>query len=238
MKKKSSIQLQNNNNSGELIKVEYILNKMETTLKEYENLSRLTALKELQMEEDNDPFKILIGTILSARSRDENTSKIVRKLFQKYKNALELANADLNDIKSIIHSIGFYNIKAERIKQVSKIILEKFHGVVPNEIEDLLGLPGVGRKTANCVLVYAFNKPAIPVDIHVHRISNRIGIVKTQNVKRTEEELIKIVDKEYWLILNNIFVMYGQNICLPIRPKCQMCNLKDICNFYTNQKKI
>lgn len=238
MKKKSSIQLQNNNNSRELIKVEYILNKMETTLKESENLSRLTALKELQMEEDNDPFKILIGTILSARSRDENTSKIVRKLFQKYKNALELANADLNDIKSIIHSIGFYNIKAERVKQVSKIILEKFHGVVPNEIEDLLGLPGVGRKTANCVLVYAFNKPAIPVDIHVHRISNRIGIVKTQNAKKTEEELIKIVNKEYWLILNNIFVIYGQNICLPIRPKCQMCSLKGICNFYTNQKKI
>ncbi len=238
MKKKSRIQIQNNNNNPELKKVEYILNNMERTLNQYENLSRFTALKELQMEEDNDPFKILIGTILSARSRDETTSKIVRKLFQKYKNALELSNADLNDIKSIIHSIGFYNIKAERIKQVSKIILEKFHGIVPNEIEDLLGLPGVGRKTANCVLVYAFNKPAIPVDIHVHRISNRIGIVNTRNAKKTEEELIKIVNKEYWLILNNIFVIYGQNFCLPIRPKCHICSLKDICNFYTNQKKI
>ena len=236
MKKKSRIELQNNNNPQELIKIENILNKMRTTLDYSENLSRLTALKELQMEEDNDPFKILIGTILSARSRDENTSKIVRKLFQKYKNARELANADLNDIKSIIHSIGFYNTKAERIKQVSKIIVEKFQGIVPNEAEDLLELPGVGRKTANCVLVYAFNKPAIPVDIHVHRISNRIGIVKTQNVKRTEEELIKIVDKEYWLILNNIFVMYGQNICLPIRPKCEICSLKCICNYYMNQK--
>jgi endonuclease-3 len=176
--------------------------------------------------------------MLSARSRDETTSKIVRKLFQKYKNVLELANADLNDIKSIIYSIGFYNTKSERIKQVSQIIVEKFHGIVPTKIEDLLALPGVGRKTANCVLVYAFNKPAIPVDIHVHRISNRIGIVKTQNVKKTEEELIKIVDKEYWLILNNIFVTYGQNICLPIGPKCQICSLKGICNFYTNQKKI
>lgn len=238
MKKKSSIKLQNNNIPQELIKIENILNRMETTLNYLENLSRRTALKELQIEEDNDPFKILIGTILSARSRDENTSKIVRKLFQKYKNALELANADLNDIKSIIYSIGFYNTKSERIKQVSQIIVEKFHGIVPTEIEDLLALPGVGRKTANCVLVYAFNKPAIPVDIHVHRISNRIGIVKTQNVKKTEEELIKIVDKEYWLILNNIFVTYGQNICLPIRPKCQICGLKGICNFYTNQKKI
>jgi endonuclease-3 len=238
LKKKSSIKLQNNNRPQELIKIENILDKMETTLNYFENLSRLTALKELQMEEDNDPFKILIGTILSARSRDENTSKIVRKLFQKYKNALELSNADLNDIKSIIHSIGFYNTKSERIKQASKIIVEKFHGIVPSELEDLLSLPGVGRKTANCVLVYAFNKPAIPVDTHVHRISNRLGIVKTQDVKKTEEELIKIVDKKYWLILNNIFVIYGQNICIPIRPKCQICSLKGICNFYTNQKKI
>ncbi|HSL13597.1 MAG TPA: endonuclease III [Nitrososphaeraceae archaeon] len=238
MKKKSNIKLQNNNIPQELIKIENILNRMETTLNYLENLSRRTALKELQIEEDNDPFKILIGTMLSARSRDETTSKIVRKLFQKYKNVLELANADLNDIKSIIFSIGFYNTKSERIKQVSQIIVEKFHGIVPTKIEDLLTLPGVGRKTANCVLVYAFNKPAIPVDIHVHRISNRIGIVKTQNVKKTEEELIKIVDKEYWLILNNIFVTYGQNICLPIGPKCQICSLKGICNFYTNQKKI
>ena len=209
---------------------------MEAKLNNSDNLVRLTALKELQMEEDNDPFKILIGTILSARSRDENTSKIVRKLFQKYKNARELANADLNDIKSIIHSIGFYNTKAERIKQVSRIIVEKFHGIVPNEVEDLLELPGVGRKTANCVLVYAFNKPAIPVDIHVHRISNRIGIVKTQNPKKTEEELIKIIDRKYWLILNNTFVRYGQNVCLPLRPKCETCTLKDVCNYYIDQK--
>ena len=209
---------------------------MEAKLNNSDNLVRLTALKELQMEEDKDPFKILIGTILSARSRDENTSKIVRKLFQKYKNARELANADLNDIKSIIHSIGFYNTKAERIKQVSKIIVEKFQGIVPNEVEELLGLPGVGRKTANCVLVYAFNKPAIPVDIHVHRISNRIGIVKTQNPKKTEEELTKIIDRKYWLSLNNTFVRYGQNICLPIRPKCEICSLKEVCNYYMNQK--
>lgn len=205
---------------------------MEAKLNNSDNLVRLTALKELQMEEDDDPFKILIGTILSARSRDENTSKIVRKLFQKYKNARELANADLNDIKSIIHSIGFYNTKAERIKQVSTIIVEKFHGIVPNAVEDLLGLPGVGRKTANCVLVYAFNKPAIPVDIHVHRISNRIGIVKTPNPKKTEEELVKIIDRKYWLTLNNTFVRYGQNICLPIRPKCEICSLTEVCNYY------
>src|SRR5687767_11771404 len=205
---------------------------MKTTLNYLENLSRRTALKELQIEEDNDPFKILIGTILSARSRDENTSKIVRKLFQKYKNVLELANADLNDIKSIIYSIGFYNTKSERIKQVSQIIVEKFHGIVPTEIEDLLALPGVGRKTANCVLVYAFNKPAIPVDIHVHRISNRLGIVDTKTVKQTELELNKMVDRRLWTTVNNTFVMYGQNVCLPVKPICKKCNLKGICKYY------
>jgi endonuclease III len=209
---------------------------METQLNSLDTLVRPTALKELQVEEGNDPFKILIGTILSARSRDENTSKIVRKLFQKYKNADELATADLNDIKSIIHSIGFYNIKALRIKQVSKIIVEKYNGMVPNKIEDLLGLPGVGRKTANCVLVYAFNEPAIPVDIHVHRISNRIGIVSTQNPKKTEEDLVKKIDRKFWLVLNNTFVRYGQNICLPLRPKCEICNIKNICNYYKSKK--
>src|ERR687898_3565345 len=207
---------------------------MEAKLNNSDSLVRLTALKELQMEEDNDPFKILIGTILSARSRDENTSKIVRKLFQTYKNARELASADLDDIKSIIRSIGFYNTKAERIKQVSKIIVEKFNGIVPNEVEDLLGLPGVGRKTANCVLVYAFNKPAIPVDIHVHRISNRLGLVNTRTPENTEVELSRIIDKKYWLKVNSTFVMYGQNVCLPIKPNCKVCKLKNVCKFYRN----
>ena len=205
---------------------------MEAKLNNSDNLVRLTALKELQMEEDNDPFKILIGTILSARSRDENTSKIVRKLFQTYKNARELASADLDDIKSIIRSIGFYNTKAERIKQVSKIIVEKFHGIVPNEIEDLLGLPGVGRKTANCVLVYGFKIPAIPVDTHVHRICNRLGIVKTKDPDNTEEKLSEILDKKYWIKLNSIIVRYGQNICLPVKPQCDYCKLKQNCNYY------
>ena len=217
-------------------KIDIIISKMEAKLKSSDDLPRLTALKKLQIEEENDPFKILIGTILSARSRDENTTKIVAKLFSRYKNVKELANADLNDIKSIIHSIGFYNTKSKRIKKVSQIITRKFNGVVPNDIERLLQLPGVGRKTANCVLVYAFNKPAIPVDVHVHRISNRIGLVKTKNPEKTEQELIKIVDKKYWLILNNIFVMYGQNICLPIKPKCGLCDLKGNCNFYKKYK--
>lgn len=218
--------------------IEHILEKMTSALNR-EKPPRITALKGLQSEEHGDPFKILIGTILSARSRDENTTKVVNRLFSRYRNANELAGASLQDVKEIIHSIGFYNVKAERIQAVAKIIVDRFKGKVPDTMEDLLTLPGVGRKTANCVLVYGFNKPAIPVDIHVHRISNRLGIVNTKTAEQTEIELIKFADIKYWPEINDTFVMYGQNICLPVRPICRLCELKDICKYYqhTGDKK-
>jgi endonuclease-3 len=212
------------NSVGEVIK------KMKQVLF-HEKLSRLTALRELQIEEQGDPFKILIGTILSSRTRDEKTTKVMNNLFRRFKNAKELAEADMDEIKTIIHSIGFYNVKAKRIKEVSKLIVEKFNEV-PNDIEGLLELPGVGRKTANCVLVYGFNKPAIPVDIHVHRISNRLGLVNTKTPEKTEIELSRIISKKYWPEVNQTFVMYGQNVCLPIKPNCKICELKKICKFY------
>ena len=193
---------------------------------------RFTALKQLQAEESGDPFKILIGTILSSRTRDENTTKVVKTLFKRFRNAKELAEGNIEEVKQIIHSIGFYNVKAKRIIEVSQLIVKRFDGKVPNSIEKLLELPGVGRKTANCVLVYAFNIPAIPVDIHVHRISNRIGLVNTKTPEKTEIELSSIIDRRYWLKLNNTFVMYGQNICLPVTPNCKLCKLKKICKFY------
>ena len=197
-----------------------------------EKPKRLTALRTLQMEEQGDPFKILIGTILSARTRDENTTKVLSKLFARFKTPDEIASADINEIKEIIHSIGFFNVKAQRIKQVSQILMSKFGGQVPNDIGSLLELPGVGRKTANCVLVYAFNKPAIPVDVHVHRISNRLGLVNTRSAEQTELELNKIINRRLWTRVNDTFVMYGQNICLPINPVCKLCNLKSICKYY------
>ena len=193
---------------------------------------RLTALKQLQEEELGDPFKILIGTILSSRTRDETTTKVVKTLFKRFKNAKELAEGNLEEVKQIIHSIGFYNVKAKRIIEVSQLIVKRFDGKVPNSIEKLLELPGVGRKTANCVLVYGFNIPAIPVDIHVHRISNRIGLVNTKTPEKTEIELSNIIDRRYWLKLNSTFVMYGQNVCLPVTPNCKLCKLKKICKFY------
>ena len=130
---------------------------------------RMTALNELH-EAETGPFSILIGTILSARTKDETTTKIVKILFSKYKNSRELANAKIKDVEKIIKSIGFYHVKSKRIVEVAKIIDTKYKGKVPDDLETLVQLPGVGRKTANCVLVYAYDKPAIPVDIHVHRI--------------------------------------------------------------------
>ncbi len=225
---------------------ENILNSMKNVLLNETSLARPTALKELQLSEEGNPFKILIGTILSARTRDENTSKIVKKLFQRYKNPEDLALADISEIKDIIHGIGFYNNKAENIKKTAIIINQIFKGQVPDNIEDLIKLPGVGRKTANCVLVYAYNKPAIPVDIHVHRISNRLGLVDSKNPEETEQQLMNIVDKKYWNEVNNIFVMYGQNVCTPIKPKCDICSLNKNCKFYNkifnsnnkNRKKL
>lgn len=199
------------------------------------NPPRMTALRELHEAETGGPFSILIGTILSARTKDESTTKVVKVLFSKYKNSKELANAKLKDVEKIIKSIGFYHVKAKRIIEVAKIIDSRYKGKVPDDLEKLVGLPGVGRKTANCVLVYAFDKPAIPVDIHVHRISNRLGLVDTKTPEETEMELMKKIPKKFWLEINDTFVMYGQNICKPISPMCEVCKIKNSCKYFLSK---
>jgi len=193
---------------------------------------RMTALRELREAETGGPLSILIGTILSARTRDENTSAVVKKLFARYKSARSLAQAKLSDVEKIIKSTGFYHVKAKRIIEVASLIHSKYASKVPDTLEELLKLPGVGRKTANCVLVYAFEKPAIPVDTHVHRISNRLGLVQTKTPEETELELMKKIPKKYWLRINDMFVMYGQNICKPVSPMCDVCQIKKECDYY------
>jgi len=210
-----------------------IISLMQSTLRN-NNLVRATALKKLQTQEDGDPYKILIGTILSARTRDETTTNVIKMLFSRFKNPDELSRASLKEIKELIQKIGFYNVKAARIKEVSKILVEKYNSNVPPNLEDLLSFPGVGRKTANCVLVYGFRKPAIPVDVHVHRISNRIGIVNTKKPEDTEIVLQKSIDRKHWIAVNETFVVFGQNICLPIKPKCNVCRLTNLCKYYEN----
>jgi len=178
---------------------------------------------------NNDPFKILISTILSARTRDACTIEATEKLFKKYYTPELIANAELEELEFLIKKSGFYKVKAARIKEVSKILVENFKGKVPRDFNDLINLPGVGAKTANCVLVYAFKTPAIPVDTHVHRIPNRLGWIKTKKPEETEIKLKELLPKDQWIRVNRIFVKFGQQTCLPSNPKCGECSITNIC---------
>ncbi len=193
---------------------------------------RATALSELKDAEDGDPFRILIGTILSQRTRDERTSLATEQLFRRFKGPTELSRAREAEVRELIRPVGFYNMKAKSVIKVAKKIVDEFGGKVPSDMESLLSLPSVGPKTANCVLVYGFDKPAIPVDTHVHRISNRLGLVETKTPEQTEAQLVKTVPRRYWLELNELFVRFGQTTCKPVGPKCWECTLKARCKYY------
>ncbi len=177
----------------------------------------------------HSPFRILIGTILSARAKDETTLPITEKLFKRYPNASELAKARASDVKKIIKSIGFYNNKAKNIVATARMIVNDFDGKIPDNFEDLMKLAGVGRKVAGCVLVYAFGKEAIPVDTHVHRLSNRLGWVKTKTPEKTEKALEKLFPKRYWMLINDTLVHHGKTICQPITPRCLICPVAGYC---------
>jgi endonuclease III len=193
---------------------------------------RATALSELKDAEDGDPFRILIGTILSQRTRDERTTLATERLFGRFKGPRDLARADEAEVRELIRPVGFYNMKAKSIIKVAKQLVDEFGGEVPSDVDALMSLPSVGPKTANCVLVYGFDKPAIPVDTHVHRISNRLGLVTTKTPEETEAALVKTVPKRYWLELNELFVRFGQTTCKPVGPRCGECTLTAKCRYY------
>ncbi|MDO5851481.1 MAG: endonuclease III [Methanobacteriaceae archaeon] len=202
-----------------------------------EIVTKLEDIYTLRTFEDADPYRVLIRTILSQRTRDENTDNATRRLFNKYSTMKEILDAPIEEIEELVRPAGFYKVKTQRIKEVTKIIIEDYDKQVPDTMEELLELPGVGRKTANCVLVYAFFKDAIPVDVHVHRISNRLGLVSTKTPEETEEELCNIVPQKYWLPINDLMVQFGQTICKPINPEHSVCPLTEICAEYNNFKK-
>ena len=193
---------------------------------------RATALRQLREAESGDPFSILIGTMLSARTRDESTAGAVRALFGKYPTPGALAAARVRDVERLVRPVGFYRVKARRVVEVARIIRDEHGGTVPDDLEGLVSLPGVGRKTANCVLVYAFDKPAVPVDVHVHRVSNRLGLVSTGTPEETERELMRRVPRKYWLEINEAFVSYGQSVCRPVSPRCSICGIRGRCAYY------
>lgn len=177
-----------------------------------------------------EPFFALISTVMSHRTRDDVTYPAAEKLFERFSTPEEMAEAEVEEIETLIRNVGFYRVKAGRIKEISRILLEEYNGRVPDEMETLLKLPGVGRKTANCVLAHAFLKEdALAVDTHVHRISNRLGLVVTKNPEDTEIELKKALPKKYWINVNILLVKFGQNVCRPVSPRCGVCILNDMC---------
>ena len=176
-----------------------------------------------------NPFQVLIGTILSQRTRDANTDVASAKLFARFPDAPSLARADASEVEGRIRATGFYRVKARVVRAVAQDLLDRFGGEVPRTFEELVSLPGVGPKTANCVLVFGYGIPAIPVDTHVHRIAQRLGVVRTRTPEETEAALERVLPRAYWIPLNPLLVQHGQNLCRPNRPLCSRCPIEDQC---------
>jgi endonuclease-3 len=181
------------------------------------------------MRDNPEAFKILISCLLSLRTQDKNTEIASRNLFAVADTPQKILKLPINKLEKLIFSSGHYKKKARVLKHVSEIILKEFKGKVPNKKEELLSIKGIGPKTANIVLAFAFGKKVLPIDTHCHRIPNRIGWVKTKTPEQTEKELGKILPKKYWIDFNGIFVQFGKTICVPISPKCSECPIEKYC---------
>jgi len=182
-----------------------------------------------EVSEKKDPYKVLISCVLSLRTKDKTTQEASQRLFKIASGPGEMVKLSSRRLEKLIYPVGFYRNKTRVILGISRKIVQEFSGRVPGKLEELLSLKGVGRKTANLVLGLGYNIPTICVDTHVHRISNRLGWVKTKSPEQTEEALKKIIPKNYWIRLNTILVAFGQNICLPISPFCSRCHVNRYC---------
>src|SRR3989338_6113020 len=183
------------------------------------------------------PFQLLIATLLSARAKDSIVIPIVKQLFQKYPQPTDFLTLPQSKLEQHIYTIGFYKTKAKHIIALSAIITTQYHNQIPTTLEQLTSFPGVGRKTSNCILAYVFNQPAIAVDIHVHRISNRLSWTKTKTPQQTEHQLQTIVPKDQWININRLFVGHGQSICKPINPSCNRCSIIKYCEYGKKKMK-
>lgn len=185
------------------------------------------------------PFEMVVAVMLSAQCTDERVNKTTPELFSKCKKIEDYANIDINDLEKIIHPCGFYKNKAKNIKLCANQILENFDGKVPNNMEDLLTLAGVGRKSANVVLLEAFGiANGIAVDTHAKRISNLMGFSKEKEPEKIEQDLLKLIPKNYLPCVNHLFVWHGRNTCIARKPKCESCTVKDYCEFYKTKKSV
>ncbi|ROL58171.1 endonuclease III [Bacteroidetes/Chlorobi group bacterium Naka2016] len=178
------------------------------------------------------PFELLVATILSAQCTDERVNIVTSELFKKYKTPSDFAKLEPSELENLIYSTGYYKSKARHIIQSAHLILNKYHGKVPDTMEELLNLPGVGRKTANVILSHAFDKPGIVVDTHVTRITNRLGLVSTKDSVKIEFQLIDLVPKSKWVIFTHLLISHGRKYCKSRKPKCEICPINSLCGFF------
>jgi len=179
---------------------------------------------------------LLVATILSAQCTDDRVNKTTPALFKRYKKVRDYAEADIKEVEGFISSINFFRNKAKSIQTCCRKIIDEFGGRVPETLEELITLPGVGRKTANIVLGSAFGKDAIAVDTHVKRVSNRIGLAFSDNPDKIEEELCRIIPQKRWARATNILIFHGRNTCVAKKPKCDICKVRNYCDYYTTIK--
>lgn len=207
-----------------MAKIDDIFDILEVEVQQYQ-----VPVVDLIKVQTGSAFKILVATILSARSNDKTTAVVSERLFKFVSCADDFDQFDEEELSEIIFPIGFYKNKAKFLKHLPGALNKNFNGIIPHTIDELITLPGVGRKTANLVLAQAFEIPAICVDVHVHRILNRIDYVRTKTPFETEMRLRKKLPKKYWLTVNTIFVMFGQYLCRPVSPKCSICPIEHLC---------
>lgn len=183
----------------------------------------------LVAKHSRDPFQVLVCALLSTRTRDETTAKVCERFLKRVRGPEDLLEIPLKELEDLIYPVGFYRNKARQLKDIARDLVERFGGRVPDSLEDLLSLKGVGRKVANLVLADGYGIPAICVDTHVHRITNRWGLVRTRTPEQTERELMRKLPKDLWIPVNRLLVAFGQKICTPLRPRCGVCPIESFC---------
>lgn len=204
----------------------------------------IETLKEMYPEakcslDFSTPFQMLVSVVLSAQCTDERVNKTTPSIFLKYSTPQDFADMDIELLEELIHPCGFYKTKAKNLKRTAQILVEKYDGIVPNNMEDLMSLPGVGRKSANVIMLEAFDLPqGIAVDTHCKRIANRLGFSSESDPAKIEQDLLKVIPKEYYKDVNHIFIWHGRNVCTSQKPKCDSCKLQQYCKFYKSNKQL
>lgn len=204
----------------------------------------IETLKEMYPEakcslDFSTPFQMLVSVVLSAQCTDERVNKTTPSIFSKYSTPQDFADMDIELLEELIHPCGFYKTKAKNLKRTAQILVEKYDGIVPNNMEDLMSLPGVGRKSANVIMLEAFDLPqGIAVDTHCKRIANRLGFSSESDPAKIEQDLLKVIPKEYYKDVNHIFIWHGRNVCTSQKPKCDSCKLQQYCKYNKSNKKL